>query len=198
MGSIALVALGFAISRKAVVFLNLFLAGVSILQYFLLGAYAAASFSLFVMLYGILYIFEKKLRFLKSTGYLIFCYLVPVFLYITLNGVTVGIEIIALVGNLLGLLSMSIKEGSPLFRKWVMCAQTITWISFQVIVGAYGMLVGNSVNLIAIVISLVILYKARAAGVNLKEVPEIPELVKKAILKNKADTSKSELVSSAG
>lgn len=179
LGSIALILLGFSVSRKNVIFLNMFLAIVSILQYFLLDSLGAASFSFFVLIYGVLYNFENKFAFLKSKIYSAICYLVLAAIHLSFNGFTLSIEIIALTGSTLGLWIMSIK-GNPLLRKWAMAAQTLTWITFQIIVGAYGMLIGNGLMTIAITISLVTLHSAKNRGEDLTKVKEPFEVLKNA------------------
>lgn len=183
IGSISLIMLGLTINRKQIVFLNIILALVSIIQYTLLNTHSAAFLSGYVLLYGLLTNLEEKFKKLQSKTYNGLVLLGAIIIYIVFNGVSMNIQLLALFGNILGLLSM-LSLGNALSRKVTMTISTIVWITFQASVGAYGMLLGNSLMLITNIISLILLTKAYNNTKSFSNVKEPLDYVKTMIREN--------------
>lgn len=181
IASVFVVMLSFTIQRKNIVAVSSMLAIATIVQYAMLEKYSTMFLAATTLLYGLLTLFERRFPVIGSK------YALPVLamaysaVFFVVNGFQVNMEIVAYLASLTGVLIMAVKN--QLIAKWLMLFSGVAWVVYQVSAGAYGQLPGEVFYTIGVLVSMVILYRARHSGIDLNKVPEFSTILRSKFVK---------------
>lgn len=180
IASIFVIMLSFTIQRKNIIIISSLLAVATITQYAMLGKYSTMLLAAVTLLYGLTTLFESRFPVLRSN------YALPVLsvaysaVFFFVNGFEMNIEIVAYLASLTGVLIMAIKN--QLLVKWLMLGNGIAWLVYQLSAGAYGQLPGEVFYTIGVIVSMIFLYRAKFAGMDLNKVPEFSTVLKSKVV----------------
>lgn len=132
------------------------------------------------LLYGLVTLFERRFPALGSNYALPVLSLVYSAVFFFVNGFEMNMEIIAYLASLTGVLIMAVKH--QLVVKWMMLANGIAWLVYQMSAGAYGQLPGEIFYTVGVIVSMILLYRAKFAGIDLNKVPEFSTVLKSKII----------------
>lgn len=183
LASIFVIMLSFTIQRKNIVLVSSLLAVATITQYAMLGKYSTMLLASVTLLYGLTTLFERRFPVLRSN------YALPVLavtysaVFFVVNGFEMNMEIVAYLASLTGVLIMAIKN--QLVVKWLMLANGVAWSLYQINAGAYGQLPGEIFYTFGVIVSMIILYRAKFDGIDLNKVPEFSTIIKNKLMKNR-------------
>lgn len=152
-------------------------------QFILLNEIATTYLIGISLVYSILLMCEEKIPFVRTHVFTAGLLLVQTVGYFLINGFTISWGLLALIGTIIGTLAMWFQN--PLKLKLTMLFMGFIWISYQTAAGAYGQLPGEFIFLSGIVTSLVLLSKAKKAGIPLNDVEELPTLIRRKVAEAK-------------
>lgn len=179
VASVFVVMLSFTIQRKNIIVISSLLASTTIVQYFLLDKYSTMLLAAVTLLYGLTTLFESRFPVLRSNYALPVLSVAYTAVFFFVNGFEVNIELVAYLASLTGVLIMAIKN--QLLVKWLMLANGVAWLVYQLSAGAYGQLPGEVFYTVGVVISMIVLYRAKFAGMDLNKVPEFSTILKNKV-----------------
>ena len=176
VASLFVIMLSFTIQRRNIVLISSMLAVATMTQYALLGKYSTMLLAAVALLYGFTTLFERRFPVLSSRYALMALVVAYSAVFFAVNGVQINVEIVAYVASLTSILIMAVKN--QLLVKWLMLVNGFAWVFYQVNSGAYGQLPGEIFYTIGVLFSMVMLYRAKNAGIDLNTVPEFSTLIK--------------------
>lgn len=179
VASVFVVMLSFTIQRKNIIVISSLLASTTIVQYFLLDKYSTMLLAAVTLLYGLTTLFESRFPVLRSNYALPVLSVAYTAVFFFVNGFEINIELVAYLASLTGVLIMAIKN--QLLVKWLMLANGVAWLVYQLSAGAYGQLPGEVFYTVGVVISMIVLYRAKFAGMDLNKVPEFSTILKNKV-----------------
>lgn len=174
--SVALVALAFAVRRRNVVVLTLIVNALSTVQYALLGATSSALMAGVGLVFVALVFWGGQWASSKQSVAVATSALVAV--HLVVSDSLVGVALIALVASVMGLIPVVLHNQVAIKLTQIMgCA---TWLSFSLVVGAYGQVPGQVFTLVLSVATVVYVtwYKRHH---DTAEVPELTTVIKQAV-----------------
>ena len=176
VASLFVIMLSFTIQRRNIVLISSMLAVATMTQYALLGKYSTMLLAAVALLYGFTTLFERRFPVLSSRHTLFVLVFAYSAVFFVVNGIQINVEIVAYVASLTSVLIMAVKN--QLFVKWLMLVNGFAWVFYQVNSGAYGQLPGEIFYTIGVLFSMVMLYRAKNAGIDLNTVPEFSTIIK--------------------
>jgi len=179
VASVFVVMLSFTIQRKNIIAVSSMLAIATIVQYAMLEKYSTMFLALTTLLYGLLTLLERRFPMVGSKYALPILALAYSAVFFIINGFHVNMEIVAYLASLTGVLIMAVNN--QLIAKWLMLFSGVAWVVYQVSAGAYGQLPGEIFYTIGVIVSMVVLYRAKFAGMDLNKVPEFSVILKNKI-----------------
>jgi hypothetical protein len=149
-------------------------------QFILLNQTATTYLIAVSLVYSVLLMLENKIPMVRTHGFTALILCIQTAGYVIINhGLRLDWGLLALAGTIIGTLAMWFQN--PIKLKATMLVMGLIWMSYQIAAGAYGQLPGEVVFLAGIIISLVMLTKARRRGIPLDEVEELPIIVRRKL-----------------
>lgn len=179
IASLFVVILSFTIQRRNIVLVSSMLAAATIVQYALLGKYSTMVLAVVTIVYGVVTLFEKRYPVLQSRWSFVVLSVVYSVVFFAMNGFTVSVELLAFVASLSGVVVMALDN--QLVVKWLMLVNGLTWMVYQLSVGAHGQLPGELFYTVGVLFSLFVLYRAKFKGIDLSTVPELSTVVRRKL-----------------
>lgn len=184
IASVLVIMMSITVQRKNIVLLSIIMAVITSFQYLLLGEIGTVWLGAVSLIYAVAMSKESTFPFVKTWAFSIVTLIAYATGYFWINGFSPTWGLLALTASLIGTFMLRIHN--PLTMKWAMLFNGLTWLTYQLAVGAYGQLPGEAVYLVGIVVSLSLLNKAKNKGVNLLDVPEFMTIVKNKFATQKA------------
>jgi hypothetical protein len=180
LASVCVVITAFALSRRIILWSMLVTSVLTGTQFILLNQTATTYLIGVSFVYSILLMLEKKIPVVRTHGFTAFVLCFQIVGYVIVNqGLSLDWSLLALAGTIIGTLAMWLQN--PIKLKATMLFMGVIWTSYQIAAGAYGQLPGEAVFLTGIIVSLVMLTRARKRGIPLDEVEELPVLIRRKI-----------------
>lgn len=161
-------------------------------QFILLNQTATTYLIAVSLVYSVLLMLENKIPIVRTHGFTALVLCIQTAGYVIINqGLRFDWGLLALAGTIIGTLAMWFQN--PIKLKATMLIMGLIWMSYQIAAGAYGQLPGEVVFLAGIIVSLVMLTRARRREIPLDEVEEIPILVRRklAVVRAKCNDKRS-------
>ncbi len=184
LASVIVILMSITVQRKNIVVLSILMAVITSFQYFLLEEIGTVWLGAVSLIYAVAMSKENRIPFVKTWTFSIITLVAYVVGYFLINGITFTWGLMALTASLIGTFMLRIHN--PIYLKWAMLVNGLTWLTYQLAVGAYGQLPGELVYVVGIVVSLGLLNKAKKNGVNLLDVPEFMTVIKNKFAAQKA------------
>ena len=165
-----------SIQRNTIIGVTSLLMVATIGQYALLGRWSTVILSVITLSYGLITVLESRWPWLHSRMSLAVLFSAYTGAFLFMNGLTLNVDVVAFAASLSGVVLMTLTN--PLAAKWVMLFNGLAWTTYQLSTGAYGQLPGEAIFIVGVLVSMVMLYRAKFAGRDLSEVPELAHVIR--------------------
>ena len=174
IASAALIGISISVGRKSILSLSMVLNIASIAQYVILGSWSAVAITVITVVYIISTQFEERFSFLRSNTYIIGVIVSYLVTYLFTSPQLWSVELVVLVATMGGVLTLFIRNQVGI--KVTQIVVSLMFLVFALLVGAYGQVPGQAVNLVLTVVALGYVISYHRANGNV-QVPEISTVI---------------------
>lgn len=174
IASAALIGISISVGRNSILALSMVLNIASIAQYVILGSWSAVAITVITVAYIISTKFEERFSFLRSNTYIIGVIVSYLVTYLLTSPQLWSVELVVLVATMGGVLTLFIRNQVGI--KVTQIVVSLMFLVFAILIGAYGQVPGQAVNLVLTVVALWYVISYHRANGNV-QVPEISTVI---------------------